>query len=679
MPTPDTRHPTPVPRWLGPGLAWLALALSICWMTNVYLSPPDSASYFSVVRSMTMDGAFGFFGEFAEFQYPFNMYYLTETDRVSNDWPIGSGLMWLPFFLTVHAIAKGLELLNVGGDFWAPHGFSQAYRLGVALGVQFLAIVGLLTGFFAAKKRFGSGSAFWSVALVFLATPFGFYFYYYDLMAHVTSFALVSGFLALWMTRVGSQRRASEWVLLGILAGWMTMTRPQTVLTLIVLAVEAIASGALSLNRERRLEYWRPNTKGICLFALCAVAAFLPQCYFWQCIYGDPFQLPKMEEMRWFQPQILPMLFSDYHGLVSWCPLILLAIPGLWLIYKKEKVVGVALSLVLLLQVYVNAANEIWWAGGSFSNRRFVDYSFIFLLAFAACGARWGRSPVFIVLAIILSGWSLLLMGAERAQALTLDRYVPWNGDFIETLLNLALSPLQTILSLKGDFAGAPTWLRIASAALIVAGGLGVYVVWKGRTQERARRIQAAAVWTAVCFTIVLNCWVAVAALRTPKLDIEELEQLGLVSTQFAGEGSETFSRKNRLLWNNYYEAGFFYLAKADYPESIRFFKKASALMPEHPLPYRYIGTAQMETGEYLSAFDNLEIALERMPDYAAARQTLIACCESLADQDCREPRVYFRLARLYIEDGRIDEAEQILKKLLSFDPSNAEAQALLD
>ena len=93
MPTPDTRHPTPVPRWLGPGLAWLALALSICWMTNVYLSPPDSASYFSVVRSMTMDGAFGFFGEFAEFQYPFNMYYLTETDRVSNDWPIGSGLI----------------------------------------------------------------------------------------------------------------------------------------------------------------------------------------------------------------------------------------------------------------------------------------------------------------------------------------------------------------------------------------------------------------------------------------------------------------------------------------------------------------------------------------------------------------------------------------------------------
>jgi tetratricopeptide (TPR) repeat protein len=628
---------------------------------------------------MTMDGAFGFLGEYAEFQYAFNMYYLTETDRLSNDWPIGSGLIWLPFFLAVHAIAKGLEFLNWGGDFWAAHGFSQSYRLGVALGVQFLAIVGLLAGIFVSKKRFGAGSAMWGAVLAIAGTPFGFYFYYYALMSHITSFALVSVFLALWMARAGSVRRAHEWALLGILAGLMAMTRPQTVLTLIAPAVEAIAGGALSLNRRRRSEYWRTNIRGIGLFALGAAAAFLPQCVFWNCIYGHPLQLPKMEEMRWVQPQILPMLFSDYHGLVSWCPLTVLAIPGLWLIYKKERVIGLALGLILLAQVYVNAANEIWWAGGSFSNRRFVDYSLIFLLAFAACCGRWGRSPLFVLLVALSASWSFLLMGAERAQVLTLNRYVPWNAEFFQSLLNLAGDPLRLVLSLKGDFAGAAVWLRVAGAGLIVAAGFGVYVLLSGKTPDRTRQIYRLAAGAAACFVIVLNSWVAVAAIRTPTLDLEQLKELGIFSTTFAGKGAQTFSRTNRLLWNNYYEAGFYYMTKEKYPESIHFLQKASALMPEHPLPYRYIGTAQMKDGDFTQAYGNLEKALEIDPGYGAARQALLECCEHLVGQECRDARIYIRLARLHIEDGRMDDAERVLNEILAFDPSNAEARALLD
>ena len=161
--------------------------------------------------------------------------------------------------------------------------------------------------------------------------------------------------------------------------------------------------------------------KGMAVFGGLAFLAFLPQVLFWRKLYGNSLQMPKMEEMDWLLPRIDLTLFSTYHGLIAWSPVLLLVVPGLWFLIRENRLVGAAFAMVVAAQVYVNSANEVWWAGGSFGNRRFVDYSFIFLLAIAACCRRWRGHPLFWTLTAVGTLWNFGLLGAERSHVLTVS------------------------------------------------------------------------------------------------------------------------------------------------------------------------------------------------------------------------------------------------------------------
>ena len=72
-------------------------ALSVVLLLNIYLSSPDSAAYYSVPRSILIDHDLDFQNEYLHFDFQPNMFYLSGHQRLSNDWPIGAGLLWLPF------------------------------------------------------------------------------------------------------------------------------------------------------------------------------------------------------------------------------------------------------------------------------------------------------------------------------------------------------------------------------------------------------------------------------------------------------------------------------------------------------------------------------------------------------------------------------------------------------
>lgn len=647
--------------------------LSIAWMENAYLSPPDSASYFSVARSLVIDRDVNFLNEYGSFAFEPNMFYLTPTGLLSNDWPVGSGMMWMPFVAAAHGLARIAHAAGATSPFFQPDGFSPLYRAAVVSGILFYAFCGLLAAAVSARRWYGARSTIWSLLLLLVGTSFGFYFYYYALMAHITSFLLVSLFCAAWMRGVGSRRTPYEWLLLGLLGGLMVMTRPQNALVFVMLGVEAWSRIA-EASRGSRKGLLRDYAIGAAIVALAALVAFAPQMLFWWKLYGNPLQMPKIEEMNWLAPRIDFTLFSTYHGLLSWSPVLLLTIPGLWLIYRKDRIVGSAFALVVLAQVYVNSANEIWWAGGSFGNRRFVDYSFIFVLAFAACCRKWGRSPVFITLTAAACLWNFLLLCAERSQVLSLDHHMPWTPDFLRAVAAVPLHPLAVVRALHGDYAGAPFALRLALAALILLAGLGASTAI-ARALRKGSFARPAVLL--VAFVLLLDAWMALAIARTKPIDLKAPATKAFEAAIRKPEYGETISRRNRLLWNNYYEAGLFYFSQGNVTKASAFYEKACALIPQHPSPYRSLGILYAQMGDLKTARAKLEKALEVCPTYMRAREDLIHLYGAILSEDPENVEVLKRLAQTAAEGRQFDTALEAVRRAVSLAPDDADAKQL--
>ncbi|HPB30912.1 MAG TPA: tetratricopeptide repeat protein, partial [Candidatus Sumerlaeota bacterium] len=259
---------------------------------------------------------------------------------------------------------------------------------------------------------------------------------------------------------------------------------------------------------------------------------------------------------------------------------------------------------VLLLQIYVNSANEIWWGGGSFSNRRLAEYSFIFMAGLATLFKDERRFRVWIVPAAVMALWTLLLVIAERCGNLTLAHYVPWKADFLKNVFGSLAGPWPA--SLSGDFGGVDISGRICATVCLGLLFAGLLIITARKSIIHDCSIQAAGgLLIAVTLVVLIT---AAAALRTRPLSPDE---------------AEGYYRENRFLWGNYYEYGYYLVNKGRLPEALKAYENAVNLLPERPQPYRYIGTIYEASGDWDRAEHYYREALKISPDYTQARMLL--------------------------------------------------------
>jgi hypothetical protein len=145
------------------------------------------------------------------------------------------------------------------------------------------------------------------------------------------------------------------------------------------------------------LELWRrfrgeglPLAKGLRLGGLLlagTLAGALPQMLAWNSIYGV-FLLPApphgSDFLRLDHPYVLHTLFSSRHGLLSWTPVLWAGFLGFLPLLKRRPALALPLLPPLLIMTYVNMCSGDWWAGGSFSNRRFDSLLPVLALGLAA-------------------------------------------------------------------------------------------------------------------------------------------------------------------------------------------------------------------------------------------------------------------------------------------------------
>ena len=129
-------------------------------------------------------------------------------------------------------------------------------------------------------------------------------------------------------------------------------------------------------------------------------------------------------------PHVLQTLFSSRHGLLSWTPLLWAGYLGFLPLLRRKPALAWPLVPPLLLLTYLNMCAGDWWAGGSFSNRRFDSLLPILALGIAASldvareALRRRPALALLGLAVPLVTWNVLLAEQLRRGQLPRDATV---------------------------------------------------------------------------------------------------------------------------------------------------------------------------------------------------------------------------------------------------------------
>jgi len=282
---------------------------------------------------------------------------------------MGMSILYSPFFFVGHIAAK------ITGD--TANGFSESYKIAMLIGSFFYLIFSLvflrkiLRSFFTDQI-----SAITILALV-LGTNLSFYASREATMPHIYSFALFSIFI--WGTiKWHEAPKLSTLILLGSLSGLISLVRPTNILILIFFFFYDISSWK---SLQEKVMFFLHHFHWLMLMFLAFILVWVPQFIYWKTVTGKFLYYSYTNESFFFDhPHIFDGLFSYRKGWFVYTPLMLLAIFGIPLMFKYLKRLSWAVSIFIVLNVYVILSWWCWWYGGGFGQRAMID-SYV-LLAF---------------------------------------------------------------------------------------------------------------------------------------------------------------------------------------------------------------------------------------------------------------------------------------------------------
>jgi len=440
----------------------------------------DPIFYYGTLTSFLFDGDVDLLNDVAGSANPAwvtsaQLGMLTPKGLINNQYAIGCALLWLPFALPVRAVAW------VGGGLgleqpWMSDRFAPPYLVAVSLGTVVYGYLTLLLIHAACRRPFGRAASLLAALGVVFASPLLAYIYVYPTMSHAPSAFGVALLLYLGFR----YRDFPDWrayVLLGTALGLATLVRWQNVL-FGLLPLAFWLDHVVQRRGERAL---RREAAGVLAGAAAFAAIVSLQMFYWYAQHGSFLTIPQGESfMRWGAPAIVAVLFSGWHGLYYYHPLLLAATVGL-LVYAarmRRSAVPFAAIACVALMIYVNAAVDSWWGGAAFGGRKFSSSLPLLALGLAACCSlfrgRWIAVPAVLTSVAILFNVCLLTAFARG----TFDMYF-WRelaelrGDILDVLprwlLTIPLDSWAVSILLEGRHL---VGLALLLCGLVLIGGL---------------------------------------------------------------------------------------------------------------------------------------------------------------------------------------------------------------
>ena len=364
--------------------AWLTLALLLL-PTAVQFQLAggringDGVMYYVYVRSLMKDGDLEFTNEYRHYELVdrADLSMLTDTGRRRSIFAAGPGVAWTPFFALGELVARLHRMTGADVDL---SGYGPHHENAVALGSLFYGFATLALAHSLLRRHFAWEIALAATLLLWGAGFLHWYMVQQPMMAHACS--AVGAALLVWLwDRDRGRRGPLGFLVIGLVGGFAMCLRWQNGVLLILPALELA---------ERAWRRERPLGRLVVLGAVMAAGLLvgaLPQMLAWKYIYGQ-YLLPHpphgADFLRLDHPYLLLTLFSSRHGLLSWTPIFWLAFLGFAPLLRARPRLAWPLLVPLVFMTYVNACSGDWWAGASFSNRRFDSQLSIFAVGLAA-------------------------------------------------------------------------------------------------------------------------------------------------------------------------------------------------------------------------------------------------------------------------------------------------------
>jgi hypothetical protein len=332
----------------------------------------------------------------------------------------------------------------IGSDPDSPGAWRVSQWVATAASVGLLAAAGGAAFFQLLLRPLGAAAALLATYAVFLGTIT--FPYATALFAHAGTIGLLS--IALWAA-LETPSSARDYIA-GLCAGLAVASEYPAI-------IPAAALGAYLLYQDRS-RAWRYS-----MGLMPAALLILGKNYL---ITGSPFRvsygsnpafprinaanafgftLPEMARMR-------DLLWGEYRGLLFWSPVLLMALPGLVIWYRREPAVAAMIAAVFGLTL-LQVASFYSWFGGNAVGPRYLAPAIPFLGLAAAFGIK--RFPI---PGAVLTMLSIIAMGMVTAIAIDPPEdvatplrsfyFVRFGADrFADNLGTLAGAPLQASLA----------------------------------------------------------------------------------------------------------------------------------------------------------------------------------------------------------------------------------------
>jgi hypothetical protein len=294
-------------------------------------------------------------------------YRVGKEGRQANKYFCGTALAISPFYVVAHYISGMLG--------YPQDGYNRIYILSVNLAAVFYAVLGL---FFLFKLLLFYSNKRSHIIMVLLAIAFGTQLFYYSIgepgMSHVYSFCFINLFL--WKIKNWFERKGKFDLFMASFAlGIVFLIRPFNILIFMLIP---FISGDWSNLKSGFYAYF----KGIklvftSLLIFVSIACIQSIFYYLQTglIWIDSYP---GEDFNFLKPHVLEILFSFKKGLFIYTPLVLLAQLAIFYLWKQSRFMVLSYLLFFIFLTYILSSWWIWYYGGSFSLRAYIEYFGVF-------------------------------------------------------------------------------------------------------------------------------------------------------------------------------------------------------------------------------------------------------------------------------------------------------------
>ncbi len=362
----------------------------------------DAKGYFAYLPATFVYGDlnYGFYDELEMDKYYdpnfyFDYRFQTKDDRYYNKYFCGSAIAMSPFYMIGHIIAN-----SSGYD---ADGYSFPYIVSITLAALFYLFLGLL---YLRKTLTLYEISERNKSIVLLAVAFGTNLFYYAIvepgLSHIYSFAFISMFVY-FAKRYFVSFDKKHLVYLAIIVAMIILIRP--VNGLIVFSLPFISgnfsrlkTGTYLLLKSRKVLI-ASTLIGTLILGIQLLVYKLSTGQFFIYSYGT-------DHFNFLDPNMIDILFSYRKGLFLYTPIYFISVLGGFVLWRARKFETLSFLGFFLLITYVLSSWWMWYYGGSFSSRVYVEFLPVFMILLALSlqelRIRWAKIASLTIIVLLI-------------------------------------------------------------------------------------------------------------------------------------------------------------------------------------------------------------------------------------------------------------------------------------